>query len=524
MLLVLAACGAGRRGGEPARPGYDVADQPHVSTADPAGGTAPAPAAGAATSTEPAAGGETPPAPAVYVPDAATLERLGWPATTVSYELRRAAHAYAAPDLDAAPLGKILEGMRLPVRASVDGDKRCKVWLAAEPTGWLCARHAKPSTKAPELVPQPVVPPGQILPQQYYSIREGASRYATEDDVRAGYARPEPKTKSTYMVTRDDEARVEIDGVTYETTPVGLVATTDLIKEKPTTFGGVDLVATPPPGWPFAWIIAPDRKTVTARAAADKKAAAAGTIAHRELVPVLEEANDFVRVGDGQWVPRKAVRIARKRTRPAVAGAPPRWIDLDRDEQVLIAYDGDTPVFATLFSSGRRKKDTPPAVYRLRSKTSLTKMAAEERESSHYEVSEVPWATRFRSGLYFHAAYWHDRFGDARSHGCVNLSPRDARWVYEWTQPTMPPGWNELEIDLAGAMVVRVYDAKNPDPPEFDYEREAKERAKLRKEEEALRKAREAAEAIDAVVEGAARRGAVPATPAPAPPAPAPAP
>jgi hypothetical protein len=89
----------------------------------------------------------------------------------------------------------------------------------------------------------------------------------------------------------------------------------------------------------------------------------------------------------------------------------------------------------------------------------------------------------------------------------------------------MPPGWNELEIDLAGAMVVRVYDAKNPDPPEFDYEREAKERAKIRKEEEALRKAREAAEAIDAVVDGAARRGAVPAGTAPAPaPAPAPVP
>jgi len=37
--------------------------------------------------------------------------------------------------------------------------------------------------------------------------------------------------------------------------------------------------------------------------------------------------------------------------------------------------------------------------------------------------------------------YWHDRFGDRRSHGCVNLSPIDARWFYEWTEPNVPDGW-----------------------------------------------------------------------------------
>jgi hypothetical protein len=47
-------------------------------------------------------------------------------------------------------------------------------------------------------------------------------------------------------------------------------------------------------------------------------------------------------------------------------------------------------------------------------------------------------------------------------------------------------------------MVVRVYDAKHPDPPVFDYEREARERVKIRKKEKQLKEAREEAEAAAA--------------------------
>jgi lipoprotein-anchoring transpeptidase ErfK/SrfK len=510
LALALLACGRGGREPGPAAPDLDVDEvaEPQVATPAPAPEVAPATPPAAAPPVVPAVVAEPVPPP----PNAATLEKLAWPATTRSFVLRRDAHAYAEPDLKAEPLGKIIEGTRLPIGEAVDGDKKCKVWLAAAPRGWVCARHAKPSTKEPLAVVLPVVPDGWLVPQDYYSIDKGAARYATEDAVRAGTALPEPKTQSTYMVTKDDTNTVDIDGVDYVKTSVGLVASADLTKFRPSTFTGLDVVATPPPSWPFAWVYADDRKKVTARAAADKKAAAAGTFEHRAIVPVLEEAGGFVRVADGQWIDRKSLRVVRTRPRPDVAGAHAKWIDLDRDEQVMIAYDGDQPVFVTLFSSGRRKKDTPPAIYRIRSKSSLTKMSAEERESSHYEVSEVPWATRFRSGLYFHAAYWHDRFGHVNSHGCVNLSALDAKWIYDWTEPVMPAGWSEVEMPVEGSMVVRVYDAKAPDPPVFDYEKEAKERVKIRKREKRLKEARLAAEA-----EAAAATDTDTATPAPAP-------
>lgn len=521
LVLALAACGGGQRG--PAAPDFDLEAPPHVATptATPVADAPPNASADAAPTAAPPAPAAPPkplplPPPPPPPPNADTIAKLEWPATTKSFELRRDAHAYTAPDLKSEPLGKIVGGTRLPVGEAVDGDKRCKIWLAAAPRGWVCARHAKASTREPLATVLPVVPAGLLVPQDYYSIEKGAKRYADETAARAGTPLPDPKHQTNYMVTRDEESIVRINGTDYVKTSVGWVAVKDMTKFQPSRFTGIDLVATPPPSWPFAWVYAADRKTVTARVAADKKAAKGETFAHRAIVPVFEENGGYVRVADGQWIERKSLRVARTRTRPGIADAHAKWIDLDRDEQVMIAYEGETPVFATLFSSGRRKKDTPPAIYRLRSKASLTKMSAEEQESSHYEVSEVPWATRFRSGLYFHAAYWHDRFGHVNSHGCVNLSATDAKWVYDWTEPVMPPGWSELEMPVEGSMVVRVYDAKHYDPPVFDYVKEARERVKIREREEKLREQRRGAEAAAAAA-AAAAQAAMPPTVTPAP-------
>jgi hypothetical protein len=50
----------------------------------------------------------------------------------------------------------------------------------------------------------------------------------------------------------------------------------------------------------------------------------------------------------------------------------------------------------------------------------------------------------FNGDLALHGAYWHDRFGTRRSHGCVNLAPRDARWLFNWAPPGLPPGWSAV--------------------------------------------------------------------------------
>ena len=101
-------------------------------------------------------------------------------------------------------------------------------------------------------------------------------------------------------------------------------------------------------------------------------------------------------------------------------------------------------------------------------------MAAELGEANQYDIGEVPWAMRFMKGLFLHAAFWHDNFGNRQSAGCVNMSPRDARFMYEWTAPAMPDGYSELEIPLSDALVIRVRDKKALNPPLYDYTVERK--------------------------------------------------
>lgn len=68
------------------------------------------------------------------------------------------------------------------------------------------------------------------------------------------------------------------------------------------------------------------------------------------------------------------------------------------------------------------------------------------RGSRNYELRDVPWIQYFAAGYAIHGAYWHDVFGIPRSHGCVNLSPIDARLVFSWTTPAVPAGWHGINV------------------------------------------------------------------------------
>jgi L,D-transpeptidase catalytic domain len=68
------------------------------------------------------------------------------------------------------------------------------------------------------------------------------------------------------------------------------------------------------------------------------------------------------------------------------------------------------------------------------------------RGSAGFELRDVPWIQYFASGYALHGAYWHDVFGVPRSHGCVNLSPIDARIVFRWTDPPVPEGWHGINV------------------------------------------------------------------------------
>lgn len=151
----------------------------------------------------------------------------------------------------------------------------------------------------------------------------------------------------------------------------------------------------------------------------------------------------WVQGPDGIALPEAAVRVARRTERPADVPADSKWIHVDLAQQTLVAYEGDRPVYATLVSSGQEGFETPTGLYQVQRKY-LTKTMRGKDPDGYYEVQEVPWTMYYDGNYAIHGAYWHNNFGRTRSHGCTNVPPADARWLYYWTTLELPQGWHSM--------------------------------------------------------------------------------
>jgi lipoprotein-anchoring transpeptidase ErfK/SrfK len=190
------------------------------------------------------------------------------------------------------------------------------------------------------------------------------------------------------------------------------------------------------------------------------------------------------------WVLASEVNEVRRK--PIAEGVNPagQWVDIDLGEQVLVAYEGDRPVYATVVSSGR-SVPTPMGNYPLWAKASSITMKSQPYDDKAYFVNKVPWVLFFQAHNAIHGAYWHDRFGVSKSHGCANVSPLDARHLFEWMKPELPPGWSSIRpVDLRESVTVHVYNSqlKKPfrqerpiGPPDRDDEAERLDLAEKRR-------------------------------------------
>jgi hypothetical protein len=145
-------------------------------------------------------------------------------------------------------------------------------------------------------------------------------------------------------------------------------------------------------------------------------------------------------------------------------------------------------------------------------------MKSQSYDDKPYYVNRVPWVVFFQAHNALHAAYWHDRFGTVKSHGCANLAPKDARYLFEWLEPRVPAGWTGVRSwDLTPAPVVHVRDSsrqkpfvqeRNVGPPDKEDEAKRLEQAIARREAEAAAQAQLAAQA--GVLATGAQPGVVP--------------
>lgn len=104
-----------------------------------------------------------------------------------------------------------------------------------------------------------------------------------------------------------------------------------------------------------------------------------------------------------------------------------KWIDVNLTTQTLTAYEGQVPVYSVLVSTGLGATPTVVGDYKI-----YAKYAAVTMSGVGYNLPNVPWIMYFHRGYGIHGAYWHTNFGAPMSHGCVNMAPTEAQWIYNW--------------------------------------------------------------------------------------------
>lgn len=148
------------------------------------------------------------------------------------------------------------------------------------------------------------------------------------------------------------------------------------------------------------------------------------------------------------YVPAKHIRIIPNEELAPLSPEVPienKRVELRLDDQLLLAYENGKIVFATLVSTGHKRlsgKYTTPVGDKFITyhKRPTRHMAAGDIASNGFDLPGVPWVLYItEGGISFHGTYWHNDYGHPHSHGCINMAPQAAKWLYRWTLPTVPP-------------------------------------------------------------------------------------
>ncbi len=138
-------------------------------------------------------------------------------------------------------------------------------------------------------------------------------------------------------------------------------------------------------------------------------------------------------IGDSRWVRQTYVSLVEPTPRPEEIGENEFWVEVDLYEQSFAAYEGDRMVYAGLVSSGLNRWPTHEGLFQVWDRQLATKMSGAEGKIDYYFIEDVPHTMFFDYDIALHGAYWHDRFGYKHSHGCVNMPPYAAEWVFNWS-------------------------------------------------------------------------------------------
>jgi len=339
-----------------------------------------------------------------------------------SWLAEREIAVYTAPAEPRGRRGLVAAGASFEVLEHREAEG-CRDWGLVALGGWACLDRARPSTAAPVPV-APELP--EALPFVYGKAR-GVGPVAIYASA-AAFARGKPLDEQldperSYAFTgREATAR----GEALRLRDGRVVASSRVRTYRPSAFHGVDDAALALLGFASpAWCVA-------------TSGCAVGDGFRVEYHALFDAA---------AALPRSEGAVARwtPAARPAAVGEDELWIDVDVGEQVLALLRGDHVEYLTLAATGRRGRwETPAGEHRVLDKLLDNDMLSRADSPEPYAVEGVPWVVHFAHRYALHGAYWHDRLGRRTSHGCINLSPVDARAIFGVVNPPLPPGWRAV--------------------------------------------------------------------------------
>lgn len=423
---------------------------------------------------------------------------------------------YARPVADAHSLGYVRNGSSVALRSTetVRGEGCPGGFYPVEPRGFVCNDCTVTRSASPRAVETAAAAAGSAGPFPYrYALSDGAPMYnriasvAEQQRVErgagpAGDARRAPAHPSTYQDLATLEAIAAVDPVPPFLAEGGAAARDRFGLVKDTLPAGATLSFTRA----FAaegrtWLLSADQTLVPAdRVRAFRASSFHGVrLDHEVTLPLAwmrgtprpqyrRGPSGTLEKSGGEWPVRSYTRLGsavveeggqrflgtlehdaegatlfvaeKDATIAAPASAIPtgvmpgqKWIAVSITQGTLVAYEGLTPVYATLISPGRgglpvpggdavADSTTPLGTYPITFKDRAASMSPDKPGGprTHF-IADVPHVQYFKAPFALHAAYWHERFGDPASAGCINASPIDAEVLFDWTDPPVPDDW-----------------------------------------------------------------------------------
>ncbi len=159
---------------------------------------------------------------------------------------------------------------------------------------------------------------------------------------------------------------------------------------------------------------------------------------------------DNLAPGRRQYAPAEHVRpIHPEDLVPISPHVRDKRIEIALADQLLIAFEDDEPVFTTHISGGvGGNRATPRGHHHIVFKSPSRHMTGED-----FDLPGVSFDSYFWGAIAIHGTYWHNDYGRPRSHGCVNVPPEAAKWLFRWTAPVVPYEKDHLRVREGGTPV-----------------------------------------------------------------------